>query len=74
MYYKSVIMALPGRIMLHYLFCMSYISLCFPAVNMYGQWSRATPSPILKMTDATNLHNCRAIAVGSVLGKVYAVI
>jgi hypothetical protein len=34
----------------------------------------ATLSPILKKGDASNLDNYRAIAVGSVLGKLYAVI
>jgi hypothetical protein len=37
-------------------------------------WSMATLSPIFKKGDATNLDNYRAIAVGSVLGKLYAVI
>lgn len=37
-------------------------------------WSSATLSPVFKKGDATNLDNYRAIAVGSVFGKLYAVL
>jgi len=45
------------------------------ASGMYVRsWSMATLSAVFKKGDATNLDNYRAIAVGSALGKLYAVL
>ena len=46
----------------------------FSSGEFVRKWSMATLSPIFKKGDAANLDNYRAIAVGSVLGKLYAVI
>jgi hypothetical protein len=46
----------------------------FSSGEFVRQWAMATLSPIFKKGDASNLDNYRAIAVGSVLGKLYAVI
>jgi len=46
----------------------------FTSGKYVRDWSSAAPSAVFKKGDASSLDNYRAIAVGSVFGKLYAVI
>lgn len=59
-------------ILVPYLTCL--FNHVFKSGQYPSQWSKATISPVYKKGDASDLDNYRGIAVGSLLGKLYAVL